>query len=222
MTGIIKHSITPLKLSGKIKQLYVTSDFGTRGSGFHHGIDLCGWDGSLRKVDVIVPIAGTVTKNYWSNSCGWCVHIKHKSIVTRYYHLEKQSSLKVGQSVKVGTLIAPMGNTGSTSNGNHLHFEVRDITDSTALDPKPYITGEKKDVSIILEGFEVKIYQNGSTREYVYSTTKECKAQKGSIGSLDPYEQCECMGIVDGCYLVVYNASGTKKAGFVKYSGGVK
>lgn len=64
-------------------------------------------------------------------------------------------------------------------------------------------------------------YQNGSTAEPVYSTTG---ASGTYIGSLDPYEKCECMGIVDGMAMVLYKVSrtGQKKIGFVKWLGGVK
>lgn len=73
-------------------------------------------------------------------------------------------------------------------------------------------------------GFEMKTYKNGSTKEYVYKTVADCKAQKTakSIGYLDQWESCSCYGKIDGVYLVVYNAGNTKKTGFVKYSGGVK
>ena len=65
-----------------------------------------------------------------------------------------------------------------------------------------------------------KTYKNGSTREDVYADT----GLTLKTGSLDRYEQCECLDIVDGRYLVKYKVNGTNryKTGFVKYSGGVK
>ncbi len=223
--GVIYYKHTPLKLSGSINRLYVTSDFGVRGSGFHHGIDLVGYDGTLRKTDVIVPFDGTVIKNYKSDSVGYAVHIRHSNIVTRYYHLERQSALKVGQSVKVGQFIAPMGNTGYTSNGNHLHFEVRDINDSEAYDPKPYITGAKTVNGGLIDtgsGFTSRLYQNGSTKEYTYSTTSDSLSSKNSIGYLDPWQQATVVARFNACPAVVYDAVGKTKIGFVKYEGGVK
>lgn len=72
--------------------------------------------------------------------------------------------------------------------------------------------------------FEVETWQNGSTNEPVYQdlacTTK--------IGTIYPREYADCYGIINGVYLVVYyitNKSGKvtgRKAGFVKYNGGVK
>ena len=71
------------------------------------------------------------------------------------------------------------------------------------------------------ENFEMaKTYLNGSTVENVYADTT-CKTK---TGSLDKYEICECLAIVNGVYLVKYKVNGSSayKTGFVKYSGGVK
>lgn len=69
------------------------------------------------------------------------------------------------------------------------------------------------------EEFEMaKKFQNGSTRETVYS----CSDFTGKIGSLDPKEECQCLGVFSGAYAVLYNHSEHSKIGFVKYSGGVK
>lgn len=70
--------------------------------------------------------------------------------------------------------------------------------------------------------FEVKSYKNGSTSEPIYQTVADCKNKTKAIGSLNAFESCSCMGIIDGVYLVVYNAGATKKTGFAKYSGGVR
>lgn len=71
------------------------------------------------------------------------------------------------------------------------------------------------------EYFETtKIYKNGSTIENVYSDS----VLKNKIGSLNKYEQCECIGQIDGKYIVKYKVDGTNyhKVGFVKYNGGIK
>ena len=91
--------------------------------------------------------------------------------------------------------------------------------DTGKTESKPAAKPEKEE-----ETFMAKTYKNGSTTEKVYQTTADCKAGKNSIGSLNKWETCECVGIYDGCYAVVYTVDGTssKKTGFVKYSGGVK
>lgn len=65
-----------------------------------------------------------------------------------------------------------------------------------------------------------KIYKNGSTRENVFADT----GLTVKTGSLDKHEQCECLDIVDGKYLVKYKVNGTNryKTGFVAYHGGIR
>ena len=65
-----------------------------------------------------------------------------------------------------------------------------------------------------------KTYRNGSTKENVYADSD----LKTKIGTLNAYEVCECLGIVNKVYIVKYKVNGTNnyKIGFVKYSGGVK
>lgn len=75
------------------------------------------------------------------------------------------------------------------------------------------ITGEKG-------GYEMKVYQNGSTIEKVYQDL-QCKKQ---IGYLNPREIAECYAVINSKALIVYNVDGTanKKTGFVKWLGGIK
>lgn len=71
-----------------------------------------------------------------------------------------------------------------------------------------------------MEAFEVaKTWKNGSTAEPVYADT----GKKTRIGSLNPYEACECLGMIDGMYIVRYRVDGTTahKVGVVSYRGGV-
>lgn len=65
-----------------------------------------------------------------------------------------------------------------------------------------------------------KTYKNGSTIENVFADT----GLTNKIGYLNKYEECECLDIVNGRYLVKYKVDGTSnyKCGFVAYAGGVK
>lgn len=87
-----------------------------------------------------------------------------------------------------------------------------------------YIRGyavPKYDVEEIKEEFNMaKTYKNGSTIENVYADTN----LTNKIGSLNKWEECECLDIVNGRYLVKYKVDGTSnyKCGFVAYNGGVK
>jgi GH25 family lysozyme M1 (1,4-beta-N-acetylmuramidase) len=72
----------------------------------------------------------------------------------------------------------------------------------------------------VKEDYEtVKTWKNGSTSEPVYADT----AKKTKIGSLSAYESCDCLGKVDGMYIVRYKVDGTEhyKVGVVSYSGGL-
>lgn len=66
----------------------------------------------------------------------------------------------------------------------------------------------------------VRVYQNGSTTEPVYSDTN-CT---NKIGSLDPRERCDCFGTFNNRAMVRYRVNGTNnyKIGFCKWLGGVK
>lgn len=66
----------------------------------------------------------------------------------------------------------------------------------------------------------MRVYKNGSTREIVYSDTN-CSIK---LGSLSPYEQCDCFGIFNNRAMVRYQvgSTGNYKIGFCKWLGGVK
>lgn len=68
--------------------------------------------------------------------------------------------------------------------------------------------------------FEVaKKYKNGSTPETVFADS----GLTIKIGQLNKNATCECLGVVNGRYIVKYkvNNSNNYKVGFVKYNGGV-
>lgn len=82
------------------------------------------------------------------------------------------------------------------------------------------ITGETSQNKSNGGDFEMKTYQNGSTKEIVYQDINCTK----KIGYLNPRETAQCYGIINNKALVVYNIDGTsnKKTGFVKWLGGVR
>lgn len=178
------------------------------------------------------PCDGYVYKSRNSGDYGnYIVIIADNGYWVLMAHLQSRA-VKAGQRVTRGQVVGVAGNTGN-STGRHLHIEVSDMRDVSysaltwysklkahRVKPSEYIDFDDYDEG----GFNVVVWTNGSTKELVFQTTKDCKAQKNSIGSLAPRESCECYGIVEGCYLVAYKIDGTatKKCGFVKYSGGVK
>lgn len=63
-------------------------------------------------------------------------------------------------------------------------------------------------------------YQNGSTRENIFANTN-CSI---NIGSLDPREQCDCLGLFNDRPVVIYRVNGTNnyKTGFAVWVNGIK
>lgn len=106
---------------------------GMEGEQGHFGIDIASKEGN----PVVSAANGNVIYSDWSYDFGFMMIIAHgRGYMTVYKH--NKSLLKnVGSSVKRGELIALLGNTGRTSSGPHLHFEV--WKDGVALDPEQYL-----------------------------------------------------------------------------------
>ena len=116
------HFFTPLK--GVISQGY---------DPIHPFIDITAPEGSVVKA----TLDGTVIYAGWSQDAGNTIQIQHSDdIVSIYKHNDKLLK-KVGDKVKAGTSIALVGNTGDTTTGTHLHFEL--WHKGEAVDPTKYI-----------------------------------------------------------------------------------
>lgn len=118
-----------LSLRWPLEKVVVSSQFGTRGSDFHEGVDLSVPSGT----SVYAAEAGTVL--YASNRIsgyGSMVVIRHNSKIATVYAHNSRLLVKRGDRVKRGQKIAYSGQTGRSS-GPHLHFEVR--SGVAAMDP---------------------------------------------------------------------------------------
>ncbi|MGB4504751.1 MAG: M23 family metallopeptidase [Syntrophaceticus sp.] len=114
-------------LTGKI-----TSPFGPRGSGFHHGLDIAGEMGEIIKA----AQSGRVDSLGYLPFYGETVILDHgDGYQTLYAHLSKYL-VKPGDVVEEGQGIAQVGSTGR-STGPHLHFEVR--VNNKTVDPILYL-----------------------------------------------------------------------------------
>jgi|GEM_PF-6472313 len=110
------HWVSPLK------NVSVSSHFGTRNGDSHDGVDLRAGEGvSIRAVDQgRVIFASSRISGY-----GLMTILKHPSGLASVYAHQSRVFVKKGQYVKKGTLIGKVGQTGRAS-GPHLHFEIRD------------------------------------------------------------------------------------------------
>lgn len=104
---------------------------------FHYGLDI-----AVDYVPLLAPASGTVIAEYWNDAVGNVLEIDHGGgIKTRYCHLQTGSFLvSEGDYVAQGQQVATTGNTGYSSTGAHLHFEVYDYTYSNDEMVEPYYT----------------------------------------------------------------------------------
>lgn len=98
----------------------ITSAFGWRSSGYHHGIDIAGKMGDTIKS----AAAGRVTFAGTKSVYGKTVIIKHPNGKETLYAHCQDILVKKNQYVTKGQSIATIGMTGKTT-GPHVHFEVK-------------------------------------------------------------------------------------------------
>ena len=126
---------------------YYSSNYGYRidpitgRSTFHTGVDIIATPGT----PVMAAAGGVVSTVQFHPEYGNIVDVDHDNgLTSRYAHLLK-SSVKVGDVVMKGQLIAQVGNTGRTT-GPHLHFEVREK--GVPLNPNKFFALDKKEGTI--------------------------------------------------------------------------
>lgn len=117
---------------------WITSYFGQRMSPWagrlkmHEGLDV----GAPYGTPVIAPADGIVTFSGEKAGFGKFVQIDHGYGIETIYAHNQSLSVRSGQKVKRGKLLAAVGNTGH-STGPHLHYEVR--VNGIAVDPLYFI-----------------------------------------------------------------------------------
>ena len=106
----------------------------------HRGLD-CPRGGG---VDIPSWLPGEVVVNQWSSVLGWVLVIKVRSkLFIGFCHMKEQSPLKIGTQVGQGQTVGRVGNTGSASQGNHVHLtagtEMTSVFYGDAIDPWPLL-----------------------------------------------------------------------------------
>lgn len=110
----------------------ITSNYGPRKSGYHHGLDIAESTGTPIKA----AKSGKVIFSGWRSVYGYAVIIDHGNDTQTLYGHASKLLVKKGQYVYKGQIIAKVGNTGRTT-GPHLHFEVR--VNGKTVNPKRYL-----------------------------------------------------------------------------------
>lgn len=129
--------------------LNVTSHYGMRKdpfmkcSKFHDGIDF-----KCKNEYVYAMLPGVVKKVHYGNKgYGNYVELDYGNIQSLYGHLS-MITVKEGDVVDAGTIVAISGNTGKTT-GPHLHLRMR--KNGKSVDPKPFINYMNRYISSLQE-----------------------------------------------------------------------
>ena len=87
---------------------------------------------------IVATASGTVTSAGWDNGYGYNITIKHDDGTSSFYAHCLRLYVSAGTRVAQGQTIAAVGNTGSWSRGNHLHFSL--IINGVYVNPRPYLS----------------------------------------------------------------------------------
>ncbi len=122
MTGVLFFN----PLEGQISQSFA------RKSG-HLGLDIIG-----AKDDAIKStLDGTVIFADWTTDGGHELHIQHADNIVSVYKHNSYLLKKTGDRVRAGDPVAIIGNSGSQTDGPHLHFEI--WLNGKPVDPQNYL-----------------------------------------------------------------------------------
>ena len=87
-------------------------------SSTHYGIDI-----NVEENELILAVAtGTVVLSYWTENDGYIIGVQHENGFISVYKHNSKLLKKQGDKVDVGQAIAVIGNTGTNTSGQHLHF----------------------------------------------------------------------------------------------------
>lgn len=122
LTGILFFN----PLEGQISQSF------SRKSG-HLGLDIIGAENDPVKS----TLDGTIIFADWTTDGGHEIHIQHSNNIVSVYKHNSYLLKKTGDRVRAGDPVAIMGNTGSQTDGAHLHFEI--WVNGKPVDPQNYL-----------------------------------------------------------------------------------
>ena len=134
---------TASPLQGQTVAVYamdsLTYNATTRDWRVHNGVDIAAEAGT----QVCAAADGEVYSVYEDDAMGMTVVIRHaEGYTTRYASLDKEVSVKPGDTVTMGQAIGTVGNTAlmESAIGDHLHFSVS--CDGELMDPSEFLKQE--------------------------------------------------------------------------------
>ena len=99
----------------------------------HYGIDVV----AAKNEAIKSTLDGTVVLSTWTYETGYVIAIQHSNNLFSLYKHNSALLKKEGNYVKAGEVIAIIGNSGETSSGPHLHFEL--WHNGKAINPLDYM-----------------------------------------------------------------------------------
>jgi murein DD-endopeptidase MepM/ murein hydrolase activator NlpD len=99
----------------------------------HYGIDIA----AKPKEPVLATMKGTVIYTGFDPNYGYVITVQHSNGFVSVYKHNALLLKKEGEEVNSGDVVALVGNTGSLSTGDHLHFEI--WYKGKPVDPREYI-----------------------------------------------------------------------------------
>ena len=113
-------------VSGEISAGYLAADK-------HFGVDIL----APKNTPVKAILDGYVISSDWTLETGNTLGIQHNHNLISFYKHNSQLLKSIGDQVRAGEAIAIIGNTGTLSDGPHLHFEL--WSDGKPVNPEDYI-----------------------------------------------------------------------------------
>lgn len=140
-----------------VTEIKVVSPFGMRKHPvtgqikLHEGVDLPPKKYRVDGDNILASEDCEVRNSAWNNAGGnyMCLRGLSTGLYYNYQHLSKRN-YPAGKRVKRGTVIAHMGNTGSSTTGTHLHFAIGTSCTNAGFIPK--------DTKIALNPMDTKLF----------------------------------------------------------------
>ena len=99
----------------------------------HYGVDVL----APKNTPVKAVMDGYVISSDWTLETGNTIGIQHDNKMISFYKHNSQLLKSTGDQVRAGEAVAIIGNSGTLSDGPHLHFEL--WYDGKPLNPEDYI-----------------------------------------------------------------------------------
>jgi murein DD-endopeptidase MepM/ murein hydrolase activator NlpD len=109
----------------------ITSSFNLKEE--HYGTDVAAKENEFIKA----TLDGTVVFAGFTNNDGYVLQVQHSNNIVSIYKHNSELMVRTGDYVKAGNPIAIVGNSGETSSGPHLHFEL--WYNGSPINPQDYI-----------------------------------------------------------------------------------